>query len=154
MAVSIATENATTVQPEGHLRRGCVTMPPANAVHPGTQRPEGDRSLGGVRATRVTKRTAAQSVVDARAGQLGVMLFFCLSGLLMAELYLRQDATWASVWNFVRARFAGIFPLFATFVVGSALIYHFDTRFPFQLDAVAATKHLLLFGDGLTNVVY
>jgi peptidoglycan/LPS O-acetylase OafA/YrhL len=83
-------------------------------------------------------------------GQLGVMLFFCLSGLLMAELYLRQDATWASVWNFVRARFAKIFPLFATVVVGSALIYHFDTRFPFQLDAVAATKHLLLFGDGLT----
>jgi peptidoglycan/LPS O-acetylase OafA/YrhL len=87
---------------------------------------------------------------QARAGQLGVMLFFCLSGLLMAELYIRQDATWASVRNFVCARFARIFPLFAVVVVGSALIYHFDTRFPFQLDAVAATKHLLLFGDGLT----
>jgi peptidoglycan/LPS O-acetylase OafA/YrhL len=85
-----------------------------------------------------------------RAGQLGVMLFFCLSGLLMAELYIRKDATWASVCNFVRARFARIFPLFAVVVLGSALIYHFDTRFPFQLDAVAATKHLLLFGDGLT----
>ena len=87
---------------------------------------------------------------QARVGQLGVMLFFCLSGLLMAELYIRQDATWASVCNFVRARFARIFPLFAAVVVGSALIYHFDTSFPFQLDAVAATKHLLLFGDGLT----
>jgi peptidoglycan/LPS O-acetylase OafA/YrhL len=83
-------------------------------------------------------------------GQLGVMLFFCLSGLLMAELFVRQDATWASLWNFVRSRFARIFPLFATVVVGSALIYHFDTRFPFQLDGIAATKHLLLLGDGLT----
>jgi peptidoglycan/LPS O-acetylase OafA/YrhL len=87
---------------------------------------------------------------EAGLGQLGVMLFFCLSGLLMAELYIRQDATWASVWNFVRARFARIFPLFAVVVVGSALIYHYDTSFPFHLDAVAATKHLLLFGDGLT----
>jgi peptidoglycan/LPS O-acetylase OafA/YrhL len=78
------------------------------------------------------------------------MLFFCLSGLLMAELYIRQDATWASVWNFIRARFARIFPLFAVVVVGSALIYHYDTGFPFHLDAVAATKHLLLLGDGLT----
>ena len=96
------------------------------------------------------KGLLSQVFVKASLGQLGVMLFFCLSGLLMAELYIRQDATWASVGNFVRARFARIFPLFAVVVVGSALIYHFDTRFPFQLDAVAATKHLLLFGDGLT----
>ena len=86
----------------------------------------------------------------ASTGQLGVMLFFCLSGLLMAELFVRQDARWASLWNFVRSRFARIFPLFATVVVGSALISHFDTRFPFQLDWVAATKHLLLLGDGRT----
>ena len=65
------------------------------------------------------------------------MLFFCLSGPLMAELYIRQDATWASVWNFVRARFARIFPLFASVVVGSALNYHYHTGFPFHLDAVA-----------------
>ena len=96
------------------------------------------------------KGLLSQVFVKASVGQLGVMLFFCLSGLLMAELYIRQDATWASVGNFVRARFARIFPLFTVVVVGSALIYHFDTRFPFQLDAVAATKHLLLFGDGLT----
>jgi peptidoglycan/LPS O-acetylase OafA/YrhL len=89
-------------------------------------------------------------LAESNSGPLGVMLFFCLSGLLMAELYIRQDATVGSVRNFVRARFARIFPLFTVVVVGSALIYHFDSRFPFQLDAVAATKHLLLFGDGLT----
>ena len=98
------------------------------------------------------KGLLSQVFVKASLGQLGVMLFFCLSGLLMAELYIRQDATWASVGNFVRARFARIFPLFAVVVVGSALIYHFDTRFPFQLDAVAATKHLLLFGDRTHDV--
>jgi peptidoglycan/LPS O-acetylase OafA/YrhL len=87
---------------------------------------------------------------EASTGTLGVMLFFCLSGLLMAELYLRQDATSESLWKFIRSRFARIFPLFSVVVIGSALIYHFDTRFPFKLDAIAATKHLLLFGDGLT----
>ena len=89
-------------------------------------------------------------LVDARTGQLGVMLFFCLSGLLMANLYLRQDATAASTWRFVRARFARIFPLFAIVVIGSALIYHFDGKFPFHLDALGAAKHLLLFGSGMT----
>ena len=83
-------------------------------------------------------------------GDRGVMLFFCLSGLLMAELYLRQDATRASIWRFICARFARIFPLFVVVVIGSALIYHFDHRFPFQLGAFAVIKHLFLFGDGLT----
>jgi peptidoglycan/LPS O-acetylase OafA/YrhL len=88
--------------------------------------------------------------VGARTGELGVMLFFCLSGLLMANLYLRHEATPASLWRFVRARFARIFPLFAVVVIGSALIYHFDSRFPFHLDALDAAKHLLLFGSGTT----
>ena len=91
-----------------------------------------------------------EGLARSNSGPLGVMLFFCLSGLLMAELYIRQDVSVGSVWNFVRARFARIFPLFSVIVVGSALIYHFDTRFPFQLDATGAAKHLLLFGDGLT----
>jgi peptidoglycan/LPS O-acetylase OafA/YrhL len=80
-------------------------------------------------------------------GERGVMLFFCLSGLLMAQLYLQQDAGWALVWQFVRARFARIFPLFATVVIASTLVYAFDDRFPYDLDAFGAIKHLLLFGD-------
>jgi peptidoglycan/LPS O-acetylase OafA/YrhL len=89
-------------------------------------------------------------LVGARTGELGVMLFFCLSGLLMANLYLRREATPASLWHFVRARVARIFPLFAVVVIGSALIYHFDSRFPFHLDALDVAQHLLLFGSGTT----
>jgi hypothetical protein len=48
------------------------------------------------------------------------MLIFCLSRLLMAKLYMRQDATRTFVRRFVRARFARIFPLFAAVVIGSA----------------------------------
>jgi peptidoglycan/LPS O-acetylase OafA/YrhL len=87
---------------------------------------------------------------ETQVGPRAVMLFFCLSGLLMAELYLREDATWASVRGFVFARFARIFPLFSIVVIGSALIYHFDDRFPFHLDPFTGIKHLLLFGDGRT----
>ena len=86
----------------------------------------------------------------ARTGELGVMLFFCLSGLLMTDLYIRQEAMPASVWRFVRGRFARIFPLFVVVVAGSLLIYHFDSRFPFQLDAATAAEHLLLYGSGTT----
>jgi peptidoglycan/LPS O-acetylase OafA/YrhL len=89
-------------------------------------------------------------IARADAGGRGVLLFFCLSGLLMAELYLRHDASWTSLWRFIRARFARIFPLFATVVICSALIYHFDHRFPFGLDASGVVKHLLLFGHGAT----
>ena len=68
----------------------------------------------------------------------------------MANLYLRHEATPASLWRFVRARLARIFPLFAVVVIGSAVIYDFDSRFPFHLDALDAAKHLLLFGSGTT----
>jgi peptidoglycan/LPS O-acetylase OafA/YrhL len=84
------------------------------------------------------------------AGDCGVMLFFCLSGFLMAELYLRQEASWASIRDFIRARFARIYPLFAIVVLGSALIYYFDHRFPFRLDASEVKQHLLLFGSWFT----
>ena len=39
-------------------------------------------------------------LVSARTEELGVMLFFCLSGLLMANLYLRHEATPASLGSF------------------------------------------------------
>jgi peptidoglycan/LPS O-acetylase OafA/YrhL len=78
------------------------------------------------------------------------MLFFCLSGLLIGTLYLNRDPTPAFVWSFVRARFARIFPLFAVVVLSSAVIYHFDSRFPFELDAAETAEHLLLAGDSIT----
>jgi peptidoglycan/LPS O-acetylase OafA/YrhL len=45
-------------------------------------------------------------------GQFGVMLFFILSGYLMATIYLEQPATWANIWKFGVARFARVMPLY------------------------------------------
>jgi len=78
------------------------------------------------------------------------MLFFALSGFLMAALYLRQDFTWSTVWIFITARFARIYPLFAAVVVASALWFRVDTNLPPYLSGRKALEHLLLGGDGLT----
>jgi peptidoglycan/LPS O-acetylase OafA/YrhL len=83
-------------------------------------------------------------------GESGVMLFFALSGFLMAALYLRQDFTWFTVRSFVTARFARIYPLFAVVVLASALWFRVDHGFIFNLTGRKTLEHLLLAGDGLT----
>jgi peptidoglycan/LPS O-acetylase OafA/YrhL len=55
------------------------------------------------------------------AGQLGVMLFYCLSGYLMASLYLHTPVSKAAVGEFARRRFARIGPLYlVVFVISAA----------------------------------
>ena len=73
-------------------------------------------------------------------GKPGVILFFCVSGFLMAELYLRQNANWSSIWRFGRARFARIYPLFATIVLVSMLVYRFDDAFPFSFGCLRSNQ--------------
>ncbi len=50
------------------------------------------------------------------AGQLGVMLFFMLSGFLMAYLYLEKDSTPKHIRSFIFARIARVLPLFVIIV--------------------------------------
>ena len=117
-------------------------------------------ALGGLRALAalaVYADHAAQMGMAPRqmghlwwVGECGVMLFFTLSGFLMADLYLRQGSSMFSVATFARARFARIYPLFALTVIGSAVVYHIDQTFIFQIGKREALEHLLLFGDGLT----
>jgi peptidoglycan/LPS O-acetylase OafA/YrhL len=84
-------------------------------------------------------------------GDCGVMLFFALSGFLMAALYLRQEFTFLTVRNFILARIARIYPLFAVTVLASAFVFRADSDdFPFWLNGRKALEHLLLWGDGLT----
>lgn len=59
------------------------------------------------------------------AGQLGVMLFFVLSGFLMAHLYQRTPANAASQWRFVVNRMARIYPMFAVVVLACFVIHRF-----------------------------
>lgn len=55
------------------------------------------------------------------AGQLGVMLFFVLSGFLMGHLYVGRTLSAQSLYRYVVARFARVVPLFAAVVVASAV---------------------------------
>ena len=55
------------------------------------------------------------------AGQIGVMLFFVLSGFLMSYLYFDRDFTGASLRSYVVARFARVVPLFAAILLVSII---------------------------------
>ena len=116
-------------------------------------------ALGGLRALAAlavyAEHAAAMGIAPSPIsgtylGECGVMLFFALSGFLMADLYLRQQPSMFSVATFARARFARIYPLFALTIIGSAVIYRIDQTFPFQMSGLVALQHLLLLGDGLT----
>jgi peptidoglycan/LPS O-acetylase OafA/YrhL len=54
-------------------------------------------------------------------GQIGVMLFFCLSGYLMGSLYLRSPCSAEAVFTFARRRFARVGPLFLLVMAFCAL---------------------------------
>jgi peptidoglycan/LPS O-acetylase OafA/YrhL len=53
------------------------------------------------------------------AGQVGVMLFFCLSGFLMSHLYLDRPFDLDHVTEFARRRFARVVPLYILAVLVS-----------------------------------
>lgn len=85
------------------------------------------------------------------AGAYGVMLFFMLSGFLMAYLYGQQSCSVANVRHYLVARFARIVPLYFVIVIasfglsqlGDASLYHIP-------DLGALTGHLLfLYGDSV-----
>jgi peptidoglycan/LPS O-acetylase OafA/YrhL len=116
-------------------------------------------ALGGLRALAAlavyVQHAAFMGIAPHRIGALyvgecGVMLFFALSGFLMAQLYIRQELSILALAKFARARFARIYPLFALTIIGSGVLYHLDQTFPFEISTGEALKHLLLFGDGLT----
>ncbi len=56
------------------------------------------------------------------AGQLGVMLFFILSGFLMAYLYLHEPLTSGALRRYIVARIARVVPLFAVVIAASTVL--------------------------------
>ncbi|MBN1881064.1 MAG: acyltransferase [Deltaproteobacteria bacterium] len=67
--------------------------------------------------------------------QIGVMLFFILSGFLMSYLYMNREFELREVRNFAVARFARVYPLFLLIVVfayyshliGAGTVYRVDS---------------------------
>jgi peptidoglycan/LPS O-acetylase OafA/YrhL len=63
--------------------------------------------------SHVTNATSLGSgLLGFGAGQIGVMLFFVLSGFLMGALYLDRPFNRESVWHFSVRRFARVIPLY------------------------------------------
>lgn len=68
-------------------------------------------------------------------GQIGVMIFFVLSGFLMSFLYLHQDFTYENMAKYCFARIGRVFPLYLAALTASVLLSNFVYReFVFRFD--------------------
>jgi peptidoglycan/LPS O-acetylase OafA/YrhL len=76
------------------------------------------------------------------AGQMGVMLFFLLSGFLMAYLYLGQVASTATLRRFAVARVARVVPLYYLVVLASFALTQWS--YPDVLYRIADVPALLM----------
>ncbi|WP_462174412.1 acyltransferase family protein [Pseudoalteromonas xiamenensis] len=85
------------------------------------------------------------------AGAYGVMLFFMLSGFLMAYLYCTQTCSAVNVRRYLMARIARIVPLYLVIVMVSFVLSLMDNNGLYAIPNTAALMgHLLfLYGDGV-----
>ena len=86
------------------------------------------------------------NVTGLGGGQLGVMLFFMLSGFLMAHLYMSRDSSKSTQLKFVINRIARIYPMFA-FVVFACFLVNF-------LDIPVWVYQIVSFKDVLLNLTF
>lgn len=79
------------------------------------------------------------------SGQLGVMLFFLLSGFLMARIYGRARPDRAWVRRFVVARAGRVLPAYLVVIAVSVIVARFDPTWPYQItDAGTVLRHVLM----------
>ena len=79
-------------------------------------------------------------------GQIGVMLFFVLSGFLMGTLYINRDFTCHNVMDFYQKRAARVIPLYLIIVVTSYLFYgRFSLIKIYAIDNNNILEHLLFW---------
>lgn len=77
--------------------------------------------------------------------QIGVQLFFCLSGFLMGMLYLRAPFGIAELVGYYRRRVARVFPMYLAVVLASFALFHFTgTPILYAVDTSNIADHLLL----------
>lgn len=121
-----------------------------------------DDAITGVRALAITlvlgsHLAIAQALpwpwVIKGSGQLGVMLFFLLSGFLMARLYGRSEADWPSRRYFLAARFGRVAPAYFVIVLISIAATQWIPGWPYRLDSWSDIVRHLFFIEG-TNALW
>ena len=81
-------------------------------------------------------------------GQIGVALFFGLSGFLMTHLYVGSSFSLSRVLNYLIARFSRIAPAYWLTILLCFLLYRFvDPAFVFRIDEHNLLRHLLFLGS-------
>lgn len=84
----------------------------------------------------------------AGAGQLGVMLFFVLSGFLMGYLYLGDEPLTARQWGaYGIRRLFRVYPVFVLVVVVDWLAFSLSPDWPIRMTTEELVKHLRLQGQ-------
>lgn len=76
-------------------------------------------------------------------GQIGVMLFFVLSGFLMSHLYIQKDFNHDNVRSYALARIGRVVPLFlvaliVSYIISNYIFHDFTYDFQDKVDFIAA----------------
>jgi len=110
-------------------------------------------SLRGIAALFVViSHLASQSLYTSQQllgiGELGVSIFFSLSGFLMEYLYLLKPFDNNSAIQYVISRFSRIAPAYLIVVVASYVIYNFfDPTYTIAITNQNILRHLLFSGN-------
>ena len=82
------------------------------------------------------------------SGEIGVMIFFSLSGFLMAYLYIGKNFSALDVTNYAISRFSRIAPAYLVILFLSYIIYtHIDPNFIYEISSKNILRHLLFSGN-------
>ncbi|WP_061537300.1 acyltransferase family protein [Collimonas arenae] len=82
------------------------------------------------------------------SGEIGVMIFFSLSGFLMAYLYLGKTFSVQSVADYAIARFSRIAPAYLVILLFSFLIYtYLDPNFVYGISSNNILRHIFFSGN-------
>jgi peptidoglycan/LPS O-acetylase OafA/YrhL len=88
------------------------------------------------------------SINPLHLGEVGVMLFFTLSGFLMAYLYGDRPFGSKAAINYVISRFSRIAPAYLVVVIGSYVIFTFiDSGFVYAINNQNIFRHLIFSGN-------
>ncbi|WP_211461625.1 acyltransferase family protein [Collimonas silvisoli] len=82
------------------------------------------------------------------SGEIGVMIFFSLSGFLMAYLYLGKKFSVLSVTDYAFSRFSRIAPAYLVILLFSYFIYTgIDPNFVYGISSKNILRHILFSGN-------